>query len=297
MWYYFNKVDIKIDLKGNGHMIKKKLTAQKLFMENQSLFKCPICNEMMLIKDFTLCCYHNHSFDISKKGYLNLLTANNVSIYPKALFLSRKRICKLGLYNPLINEIINIICKSNPVYILDAGCGEGSHLVNLYNKCGLRNKYIGIDISKESIKIATNNLENIMWCVADTSRLPFQSSSFDLILNILAPANYSEFLRVLKNDGMIIKVIPGKLYLQELRAVIYQNEKLKYSNYEVKSLFYQELAVVESICVKYQFTVKEELVHDLVTMTPLSFGKIDLNIFKGDFVVTVDLEILLGKKK
>ncbi len=43
-----------------------------------SIIKCPICNES-LVENKTkrlFCCANNHSYDISKKGYVNLLISN-----------------------------------------------------------------------------------------------------------------------------------------------------------------------------------------------------------------------------
>ena len=50
---------------------------------------------------------------------------------------------------------------------------------------------------------------------------PFQDEQFDVILNILSPANYAEFTRLLKPGGLFVKVVPESGYLKELRDVFY----------------------------------------------------------------------------
>ena len=55
--------------------------------------------------------------------------------------------------------------------------------------------------------------------IANLSNLPFRDNSVSCILNILTPANYTEFFRVLGKDGYLIKVIPNAEYLKEIRSI------------------------------------------------------------------------------
>ncbi|HZG83126.1 MAG TPA: hypothetical protein VEZ13_20405, partial [Brevibacillus sp.] len=68
-----------------------------------------------------------------------------------------------------------------PLHLLDAGCGEGSHLVSIQQKILERTKIaplgVGLDISKEGIKIAAKRSSNTIWCVADLARCPVMDRS------------------------------------------------------------------------------------------------------------------------
>ena len=55
---------------------------------------------------------------------------------------------------------------------------------------------VGLDISKEAIIMASKEYKNIIWCV-EIFGAPFAGGCFDFILNILAPANYAEFKRMI----------------------------------------------------------------------------------------------------
>lgn len=46
--------------------------------------------------------------------------------------------------------------------------------------------------------------------MGDLANIPIKSESMDLLINIFTPSNYSEFTRILKKDGYLIKVVPGK---------------------------------------------------------------------------------------
>src|SRR5699024_1896748 len=104
-------------------------------------------------------------------------------------------------------------------------CGEGSHLSSICDTVSLDLEVpvtgVGIDISKEGILAAAKNYSNKVWLVADLAKMPFQEEQFDIILNILSPSNYVEFNRLLKDDGLVIKIVPQTNYLKELREIVY----------------------------------------------------------------------------
>lgn len=290
----------------------KKDQAKELLSGKRDLFCCPLCSSSMHINDnYSLVCTSNHSFDLAKKGYLNLLTtSSNVPVYSQELFTARKEICQAGFYDPLIKQIAKIISKhqndlEQPQFnILDAGCGEGSHLFQLYTVLAqdTQNTYVGIDIAKEGVNLATANHGELVWCVADLAKLPFTSHSFTVILNILSPANYGEFDRVLAKDGIIIKVVPGANYLHELRAAVYgDSEAAEYSNNQVVELFEEHLELIDKKIVHYQFAFDNDLLESLITMTPLTSGKDSEQLKLLEQLelssVTIDLNILVGQKR
>lgn len=257
-----------------------------------------------------LICKSRHSFDLSRKGYLNLLTGVNTQVYSKELFEARHKICTAGFYDQLIDELAGVIAKyqegfsNNGLNILDAGCGEGSHIYSVYGKFEekLNNTFIGIDISKDSINIAARNDADLIWCVADLAKLPFQNNSMDIVLNILSPANYAEFDRVLKQKGIVIKVVPGSQYLNELREAIYMEEEANnYSNEKVVGHFGEKLDVIETRNISYNFDVDNQLLSDFIKMTPLTWGKSSESIAtvfeKNIASIKADFSIIIGRKK
>lgn len=291
--------------------IKKKDKARELIKENQEIFKCPVCNGSMSINDTnSLTCDSNHCFDLSKKGYINLLTSSNIPSYSKELFQARNKVCEAGFYDLLIDKLVKIIreyqktINKEEVNILDAGCGEGSHIYSIYEKleADKKNNFIGIDISKDSINIAASNNADIIWGVADLARLPFQNRSLDIVLNILSPANYGEFHRILSDDGIVIKVVPNSQYLKELREIVYKsNENATYSNDKVINHFQEKLDVIDIQNINYKFHISKGFLPYLIKMTPLTWGESaeKLNsILENDIsYITVDLDIIIGRKK
>lgn len=56
-----------------------------------NIFQCPICGSSMYVAELkSIKCSKNHSFDLARQGYLNLLITPTKTKYDKQLFESRK---------------------------------------------------------------------------------------------------------------------------------------------------------------------------------------------------------------
>lgn len=295
-----------------GEKLKKIQIAKRIISNNSHLFKCPVCgNKMGIFDSPSLVCINKHSFDLSRQGYINMLLKANKTKYDKDMLESRNIISKSGFFDPMLQQISNFIFKQISIarlqsgFILDAGCGEGSHLSRILaviqSKSNIKLQGVGIDISKEGIRIAARDYMNIIWCVADLANLPFNSLQFDIVLNILSPASYAEFHRILKDDGILIKVVPGSDYLIELRDIFYdKTDKKSYSNDNVIKLFNENFLLINNERLSYKVTLDEENMRHLLNMTPLTWNiekemmsKVEKN---GLREITADFHIIIGKK-
>nr|WP_245772881.1 methyltransferase domain-containing protein [Paenibacillus catalpae] len=288
----------------------KKLMSAGKIESFQEIFICPLCkSQMQMVNLQSLVCGSQHCFDIAKQGYINLLSRASHAKYDKKIFEYRREISKGGLFNPLhaaVSEIITSQLPSNePVSILDAGCGEGTHLNNIKKEINQKKNNpllaVGIDISKEGISFAAAEYPNAIWCVADIANCPFNSQQFQFILNILSPANYSEFQRLITDDGLMIKIVPEQDYLIELREIFYKgSEKQVYSNSLTTSHFNEHFKLLDVESIRYQANLSEPLIEPLLGMTPLSWGTSKERIEKIRQMnlkqVTMDFKILIGKK-
>ena len=140
-----------------------------------------------------------------------------------------------------------------------------------------------------------------IWCVGDLANAPFVSEQFNFILNILAPANYAEFKRMISHDGRIIKVIPGSGYLKELREMFYEpDDKQCYSNHNTIKLFESSFKLLSVKTIRYSIFLPHTWIEPLIQMTPLSWGTTEEHLLKARKMnlkeVTIDLTILAGKK-
>lgn len=272
--------------------LSKRAAGAALIDANIGLFACPICQESMQVYDQgRLTCSANHSFDIAKQGYVNMLTHSAASKYSKDLFESRKTIIDSGLYDPLEEKIAELIGEAKTV--LDTGCGEGSHLARILSqKQGIG---IGIDIAKEGILAAARHYPKQIWCVGDLAKSPFAKTSFDVILNILSPANYEEFKRLLTSNGCVVKVVPQSGYLQQLRSQLYADSaKETYSNEQTVERFRESFSNVTVERITYTVPLASVLVPALLEMTPMGWhmaqhAEVTVN------EITIDVDVLVGR--
>lgn len=292
--------------------ISKKQGSAAYVQNYTFLFKCPVCgSEMDVVELSSLRCEKGHSFDFAKQGYVNMVTHPIKTKYSKELFEARGRLMANDrFFDPLTEDIAEVIPQHSKIngehlYILDTGCGEGTHLTDICNRVANNGRDVvgaGIDLAKEGVLVAARNYSEKIWCVADLARTPFKDEQFDVILNILSPSNYGEFSRLLKPGGLLIKAVPQSGYLQELRKAFYsESEKESYSNEETVARFNEKFHLTEKLTVHYTKELGKDSLEALVAMTPLGWGaderKVVSFLENTPRQVTVDLEILIGEKQ
>ena len=276
----------------------KKIERGTMFIQTQSdLFRCPTCHQMMHAQEKALVCLEGHRFDVSKKGTLYFLNHQIKTDYDREMFEHRRKLIVHGMYQPLL-DLLQPFCQNQR--ILDVGCGEGSFLQQLNEQATLLPS-VGFDISKEGIYLASDYGENVFWCVADLTNLPFHEDRFTTILNIFSPSNYQEFQRVLVDGGQLIKVVPRSGYLKELRAAFYPEDEKKqhYSNQAVVEKFQETFRESERQTLTYVFDIPESCQLSLLEMSPLEWGvsmEIKETLQKKPLKrITIDLDILIGR--
>ena len=263
-------------------------------------FACPICQENLTLVESSLKCNNRHSFDLAKFGYVNLAPQIKQSAnYDKENFQNRQQILEAGFYQAILEVVSNLLSNSkNAKTILDIGCGEGFYSRKLQERHPDKTFY-AFDISKDSVQIASKSEPNwaVNWFVGDLARLPIKDASMDILLDIFSPANYGEFRRVLSKDGILIKVIPTKNHLKEIRQKVQDQLTNKgYSNQDIKEHFQEHFTILSSQTASLTKTITAEQLQALLSMTPLLFhidqSKIDWSQLTE---ITIEAEILVGK--
>ena len=270
--------------------------------ETATFFACPFCQQALFLSENSLKCKNKHSFDLAKLGYVNLdPQVKQSKAYDKSNFQNRQLILEAGFYQPILKKLLEIL-SSLPQHdnLLDIGCGEGYYARNL--QAQLPDKHIyAFDLSKESIQLAAKSDHSmaVNWFVGDLAHLSIQDTSMDVILDIFSPANYQEFQRVLRKNGLLIKVIPNNQHLQEIRSIVAEQLiNTNYSNQKIIEHFKKSFTIADSYDVVSTFSLKENEKMALLKMTPLLFNmdieKIDWSSLHN---VTIAAKILVGQQK
>ena len=263
-------------------------------------FACPICQENLTLVESSFKCNNRHSFDLAKFGYVNLAPQIKQSAnYDKENFQNRQQILESGFYHAILEAVSDLLANSETsTTVLDIGCGEGFYSRKLQERHPDKTFY-AFDISKDSVQIAAKSEPNwaVNWFVGDLARLPIKDASMDILLDIFSPANYGEFRRVLSKDGILIKVIPTKNHLKEIRQKVQDQLTNKdYSNQDIKNHFQNNFTILSSKTSSLTKPITAEQLQALLSMTPLLFH---INQTKIDWSqlteITIEAEILIGK--
>lgn len=239
-----------------------------------SKFLCPVCGEKLCIIDKTMKCSNNHSFDISSKGYVNLLinTKNKNKTHgdDKEMVDARYKFLNCGFYQPLSDAICRISKKhlKKNSFIVDAGCGECYYTANLYNylkESEINCEAVGIDISKHALMYASKRCKDLSLAVGSVFRMPLEDNVADLLLTVFSPYSESEYKRIIKKDGYMIMVFGLENHLYSLKKVVYDTPyKNAPADYELDGF-----ELLETDELKYSISLdSNEQVKNLFAMTP-----------------------------
>ena len=183
------------------------------------------CRSPLTRQERRYVCTNNHSFDIARSGYVNLLQpqdrrSKNPGDTADAVN-ARRRFYERG--DPLLDAIVRACPVSGA--LLDVGCGEGSHLDAFRRAYGV--EAWGVDISVPAIELAARTYRECSFVVANADRfIPFADASFDAATSITARMNAEELRRVLRDDGALLVAVPGAEDLVELREAV-QGERVE----------------------------------------------------------------------
>lgn len=240
---------------------------EKLYQAAEMLqaLRCPVCGGDMLRAGDDFACPNKHRVNVNRKGCLNFLSAPVDSCYDAALFQARRRVFGAGCYRA-VAETIETMLPQGMHRLLDAGCGDGWYLNELLMRHGDW-QGAGVDISRDAIFQATDQPCTALWCVGDLRKLPFRDGAFTAVLDVLTPANYDEFRRVLAPEGLLLKVYPGSGYLKEIRAA---RGMEPYAEGQVEAYLREKAEVMQEKRVTVSHKVTPELWRDFVWMTPLN---------------------------
>lgn len=270
---------------------------------------CPVCKEKLIKNEKTYRCIKNHSFDMAKQGYLNLLLSNKKhSKTPgddKEMVLSRKGFLEKGYYKAISDAVNNIVLEnrnSDTLEILDIGCGEGYYTGKLKKALlenGIDGDITGIDISKEAVISAAKTYKDINWIVASAADIPLEDESLDFIICMFAKIIPEEKMRTLKKGGKLIIVSTGEKHLIELKEVVYDKVRTEfYSPVEDLKIF-KHLRTVN--CTAKSFIKENESIRNLFDMTPYKWRSpkegVERLFALNELEITIDVNIDIFEKE
>lgn len=239
-----------------------------------SRFLCPVCGQPLSRQEKSYICKNRHNFDISSKGYVNLLPANKKhSLAPgddKGMVIARNNFLSLGYYSHLKETLENLCIKysGKDVNVLDCGCGEGYYTQGIYEKLVENGRNVavqGIDISKDAVALAAKRVKDCQFAVASSFHLPVPDKSIDILINCFSPLAVKEFNRVMKKNGVFLYVVPAPKHLWQLKEALYETP---YEN-PLKVEQYEGFQLIDTVKAEKEiFINSNEDINNLFKMTP-----------------------------
>lgn len=249
-----------------------------------SWLRCPHCAEPLTVQNSSLRCSNNHTFDIAKQGYVNLLgRAAPKNADTPDMVEARARVLNSGLFNPVMEAVAD--AASGATRIVEVGAGTGQYLAHTLDShpeaAGL-----ATDVSVAAAKRAARVHPRAAAVVADTwAGLPVAEHAVDAVLCVFAPRNPAEFTRILAPGGSLVVVVPQQHHLQEIRA--------EYGLLEVPDNKADGVAASlpgwhhTSTPLDYTAELSAEEIHNLIAMGPNAFHDTPTQVRGGSCTIAV----------
>lgn len=250
------------------------------------MFICPKCHNKLILDNKTYRCGGGHTYDVAKKGYVNLLMSQASKVRhhgdDKLMAAARRDFLSKGYYEPLARALT---VRAGEGVLADIGCGECYYLS--YIKDNSNVSCVGVDISKEILEAAgvRTKPRDIMTAVASGTSLPFADNSIDTLLSVFAPITAGEFYRVLKEGGRIVRVTPDIDHLFELKAAVYDVPRKN----DLLDMVLDGFEIADTQSMRYTFTVDSVDVRNLFTMTPYYYKTSSDDRKKLDSIERLDI--------
>ncbi|SDS76397.1 putative RNA methyltransferase [Microterricola viridarii] len=268
--------------------------------------RCPQCAEPLQAREpLALACPAGHSFDVNKRGFVNLVPGGSRMIGDSPAMLdARASFLGAGHFGPVRAALVAAAgAGAAPRRIVDAGCGTGYYLDGLLTP-GTTSSALAMDISPHAVARAVRGGRALLegsdgavdGLVADIWRpLPLRDASADLLFTVFAPRNLPEFHRALAPSGRLVVVVPTARHIRQLReagqALDIPAEKAERLQAEAAPLF----TAVGRAAVEYDIVVSPADAARLVGMGPSahhSGAEADAGADAADMTVTVSVDVL-----
>lgn len=229
---------------------------------------CPLCRSPLQAHDKSQRCANNHSFDIAREGYLNLLLVQQKKSKEPGdnpeMVKARREFLQAGHYQPLSDAAIALLQPLHAQTLVDIGCGEG-YYTQAFSRIAA--DILGFDIAKPAVQLAAKKHPALSWLVASGALIPVADGSADIVTSLFSPIPVAEMARILKDGGHVLVVRPADTHLWTVREALFGEVQAHQPDKfleELSPLF--ELQQQQEI--RFKLELDQSALKNLLAMTP-----------------------------
>ena len=269
------------------------------------LLRCPLCKSGFTATAGALACRNGHSFDLARRGYVNLLLGRRrrpaAGGDSPSQLRHRAQFLDAGHLGTLTTTIVRHIERSapRPQHVLDAGSGTGHHIARIAAQMPGSTISLGLDISKDAVRQAARRWPTPAFAVTDLwGEWPIHDAAADLVINIFAPKNFPEMRRVLRPGGWLAVAYPGPDHLIELRdrfGLLRRHEKNseRYAHMAERFIGPPTIAVLRSRAILHPAMARAVM---LMGPNARHVDPTSLDVGPDPLSVTFDINVLFARK-
>ncbi|XID75145.1 putative RNA methyltransferase [Alkanindiges sp. WGS2144] len=232
---------------------------------------CPLCQSELVQQTTRWVCGNQHSFDVAKQGYVNLLPVQHKKSKSPGdtteAVLARREFLQAGFYEPLRQLLMQEMAALQPGAVLDLGCGEGYYTRGMAT---VADQVVGLDIAKAAVQIAARRYPEMTWLVASGARLPIASTTLDVVSSFFSPLPVEEMARVLKPEGYVFMVTPAPQHLYEMRAALFEQVNLHEPD-KFLDILSPSFSLIKAQVLTYPLQLEQAALRQLIAMTPYAW--------------------------
>jgi len=232
---------------------------------------CPLCRLPLDRDAKTWRCGREHSYDVAREGYVNLLPVQHKNSRDPGddplTVMARREFLQAGHYQPLRDALLALVAPLQSQSLLDIGCGEGYYTGAL---TAVSAQVTGIDIARPAIRLAAKRFADVTWLVASGAQLPVASASVDLVCNIFTQLHVAEMHRVLQPDGHVLVVTPAIEHLRSIREQLF-DEVRAYDPDKFLRAFETQFELQSRQELQFPLSLAQPALRQLLQMTPYAW--------------------------
>jgi len=181
---------------------------------------CPTCGADLEMNGGAVVCRRNHSFDVARQGYVNLLLGSGGALGDaSAMVEAREKFLGGGHFSSLARSVAHEVAGAanhSAGCVVDVGAGTGYYLGAALDSVPGRFG-LALDASRYAARRAARCHERAGAIVCDVwATLPVRTDAAAVVVDIFAPRNPVELSRILMPGGRLIVVTPSGDHLREL---------------------------------------------------------------------------------